>query len=106
MNHDVIILCPEKYIFDILSVKDLWLPFHLNHCDWRWAGAYPFGHVIDIGHRIVWFTDYLGPRLLKWININLSMDKDLWPIWSSVGWNYFSIPKLQRLHRRSMGMDK
>ena len=24
----------------------------------------------------------------------------------SVGWNYLSIPKLQRLHRWSLGMDK
>ena len=25
--------------------------------------------------------------------------------WCSVGWNYLSIPKLQRLHRSSLGMD-
>ena len=43
-----------------------------------------------------------GPLLIAWVNF---MDK-----WShtqySVGWKYLSIPKLQRLHRWSLGMDK
>ena len=33
------------------------------------------------------------------------MAKYLHPLWS-VGWNYLSIPKLQRLHRWSLGMAK
>ena len=48
---------------------------------------------------------YLGPRLLIWIDFNPSMDK-LLHAQKSVGWNYLSIPKLQRLHRWSLGMDK
>ena len=33
------------------------------------------------------------------------MDKRLHPLWN-VGWNYLSIPKLQRMNRWSLGMDK
>ena len=39
---------------------------------------------------------------LTWINFSPSMDKLLYPSWI-VGWNYLSIPKLQR---GSLGMDK
>ena len=45
------------------------------------------------------------PLLLTWFNFNPSMDKLLRAM-KSVGWNYLSIPKLQRLHRWSLGMDK
>ena len=47
----------------------------------------------------------LWPLLLTWFNLNPSMDKSLDPQ-KSVGWNYLSITKLQRLHRLSLGMDK
>ena len=46
-----------------------------------------------------------GPLLLTWINFNHSMDKQLHTL-KSVGWNYLSIPKLQRLQQLSLGMDK
>ena len=45
------------------------------------------------------------PLLITWFNFNPSMDKELHPL-QRVGWNYLSIPKLQRLHRWSLGMDK
>ena len=45
------------------------------------------------------------PILLTWIIFNPSMD--IWShVQSSVGWNYLSIPKLQRWNRWSLGMDK
>ena len=45
------------------------------------------------------------PFLLSWFNFNPSMDKyNHMP--SKVGWDYLSIPKLQRFHRWSLGMDK
>ena len=42
---------------------------------------------------------------LTWINFNPSMDKWLHSQ-ESVEWNYLSIPKLQRLYRWSLMMDK
>ena len=48
---------------------------------------------------------YLGPLSITWFNFNHRMDK-LSHNLQSVGWNYLSIPKLQRLHRWSLGMDK
>ena len=42
---------------------------------------------------------------LTWINFYHSMDKWL-HAQKSVGRKYLSIPKLQRLHRWSLGMDK
>ena len=48
---------------------------------------------------------YQWPLLLTWFNFNPSMDKQL-HAQNSVWWNYLSIPKLQRLHRWSLGMDK
>ena len=53
--------------------------------------------------QIVW--NIRGLLLLTWINFNPSMNK--WPQaqWS-LCWNYLSIPKLQWLHRWSLGMDK
>ena len=45
------------------------------------------------------------PLLLTWFNFNPSMDKWL-HVLQSVGWNYLSIPKLQRCNRWSLGMDK
>ena len=50
-------------------------------------------------------SPYLGPLLLTWINFDLSMD-ELSHVQLSVGWHYLSIPKLQRLDRWSLGMDK
>ena len=44
-----------------------------------------------------------GSLLLKWINFNLKMDNS--PLYNA-GRNYLSIPKLERLHRSSLGMDK
>ena len=47
----------------------------------------------------------LEPVLLIWINFNISMDK--WSLANkSVGTSYLSVPKLQRLHRWGLGMDK
>ena len=43
--------------------------------------------------------------LLTWFNFYPSMDKLSHTLWS-VGRNYLSTPKLQRLHRWSLGMDK
>ena len=40
----------------------------------------------------------LAPLLLTWFNFN--------PSWKSVGWSYLFIPKLQRLHFWSLGLDK
>ena len=40
----------------------------------------------------------LGPILLTWFDFNPSMDKYLHPL-SCMGWNYLSIPKLQRYNR-------
>ena len=47
----------------------------------------------------------LWPLLLTWFNFNPSMDK-LLHAQKSVGWNYLSIPKLQRLHCWNLGLDK
>ena len=47
----------------------------------------------------------LWPLLLTWFNFNPIMDKSL-HAQKSAGWNNLSIPKLQRLHRWSLGMDK
>ena len=48
---------------------------------------------------------FLGPLLLTWFNFNPSMDNQS-HAQSSVGWNYLSIPKLQRCNRWSLGMEK
>ena len=44
-------------------------------------------------------------HILTYINLNSNIDKKLHTS-QSVGWNYSSIPKLQRLHRWSLWMDK
>ena len=54
-------------------------------------------------HICIWL--YLRPFLLTWINFNPIMDKQLYPF-LSVGRNYLSNSKLQRLRRLSLGMDK
>ena len=46
-----------------------------------------------------------GHILLMWIIINTRMDKQLLQL-RNVRWNYLSIPKLQRLHSWSLGMDE
>ena len=46
-----------------------------------------------------------GDSLLTWLNFYPSMDKESYPL-LCVGWNHLSIPKLHRLHRWSLGMDK
>ena len=59
-----------------------------------------------VEYAIIWFRIWfvtLAPFLLKWFNFNLSMDKQLHTL-KTVGWNYSSIPKLQRLYRRILGM--
>ena len=38
-------------------------------------------------------------------NINCSLDKQS-PAQETVEWNYLSIPKLQRIHRWSLGIDR
>ena len=48
---------------------------------------------------------YCTYSLLTWPNFYLSMDKKSYPL-LCVGWNHLSIPKLHRLHRWSLGMDK
>ena len=48
---------------------------------------------------------HMCPSLLTWFDFNPSMDKQLHPL-QHVGWNFLFIPKLQRLHRWSLGMDK
>ena len=50
------------------------------------------------------YSASLGPLPLTRINFNPSMDKLLHPLWN-LGWNYLSIPRLQRLHSWSSGMD-
>ena len=50
-------------------------------------------------------SHHSATRVLTFINSNSSMNKWLQPPWN-VGGNYLSIPKLQRLHRWSLGMDK
>ena len=47
----------------------------------------------------------LGPLLLAWINFNHSLEKKFHPL-QKIGRNYLSIPKLQRVHFWSLGMDK
>ena len=47
----------------------------------------------------------MDPLLLIWINFNPSMDKSPYAL-KSMGWNYLSIPKLRKLYRWSLGMDK
>ena len=47
---------------------------------------------------------WTGIDFLTWFNFNPSMDK-WWNAQFSVGWNYWSICTLQRLHRWSLGMD-
>ena len=44
-------------------------------------------------------------EISNFIHFNLNMDKELHPS-LSVGWNYLSIPKLQRCNRWSLRMDK
>ena len=47
----------------------------------------------------------MGSLISTWINLIHSMDKSS-HAQSSVGWNYLSIPKLQRFNRWSLGMYK
>ena len=47
----------------------------------------------------------LCPFLVTWFNLNPSMDIQSYAL-GSAGWNYLSIPKLQRCSRCSLGMDK
>ena len=46
-----------------------------------------------------------GPIFITWIDFIPSKDKQLYPL-LSVWWNYVSIPKLQQLHRWSLGLNK
>ena len=46
-----------------------------------------------------------GDISLTWMNFNPNMDEQSHTQWS-VGWNYLSIPKLQLLHRWSLGKHK
>ena len=62
-------------------------------------------HILWMDKCMLFIIICLGPLLLTWFNFNPSMDKQLHPLWS-VGWNYLSIPKLQRCNRWSLGMDK
>ena len=50
-------------------------------------------------------ADEQWPLLVTWIKFNPSMDNQSYAQ-KSVEWNYLSIPKLQRLHPWSLGMDK
>ena len=62
----------------------------------------PSGSVRLINHvpHITFFFRFLrlGPLLLTWINFDISSNV--------LGWNYSSIPKIKRLYRVSLGLDK
>ena len=45
-----------------------------------------------------------GSLLLKRVNLNPSMDKKSYAQ-KSIGWNYLSLPKLQRQNRWSLEME-
>ena len=49
--------------------------------------------------------DLPGPFLLTWFNFNPTMDKYSHTQYG-VGWNYLSVPNLQRCNRWSLWMDK
>ena len=46
-----------------------------------------------------------GALLLRWINFSPRMHEQIHPL-KSVGWNYWSLPKLEQCNRWSLGMDK
>ena len=50
------------------------------------------------------FVRFQDTLLLTLIDFSASMDKWLYPL-QRVGWNYLSIPKLQRCNRWSLGLD-
>ena len=52
-----------------------------------------------------WVKGYLESSLLTWIKFNAIIDKKSHTQYS-VGENYISIPKLQRLYRWSLGMEQ
>ena len=63
-----------------------------------------------VGFRHATMVSYFGPITYAkpeyfdfWINFNASMDKKSQ---QSVGWNYLSIPKRQRLHHFSLELDR
>ena len=64
---------------------------------WMWKTIHTLHFTV-----VIW---YQGPLLLTWVDSNLHMDKQS-QAQLSVGWNYLSFPKLQRLHHWSLGMDK
>ena len=70
-----------------------------------------FGHAVSVlqscieNHPGGWGGGGGGGLLLAWINFDPTKGKYSGLLWS-VGWNYLSIPKLQRLHHISLGMDK
>ena len=61
--------------------------------------------IINVRGNVFWSKLHLCPILLTWFNFNPSMDKESHAL-LSVGWNYLSIPKLQRCNRWNLGMDK
>ena len=85
---------------DITS-KDLWLWSNLK------AKSDP-----GAWYKIIWtmlmlrsYHVYIRAPFTNMINFNSCMDNWSHPLYS-VGWNYLSIPKLQRCNRWSLGMDK
>ena len=84
-----------------------WSGTHLFYLFYLRAPVMKWLQWIDwkLGHRFCSPSDGRYGRMLTWINFDPSMGK-----WShtqeSVGWHNFSILKLQRLRRWSLGMDK
>ena len=67
-----------------------------------------FTFTIDLDLMLLDYKAGSAPRdpfLLIWVHFNPSMDKYSHAKYS-VGWNYLSMPKLQRLYRWSLVMDK
>ena len=105
-----------EFLADLLWFSGVMLTYHISghqvifwkshvkiynqHWTYRWLTK-PSNPDVGLANK----RDTWRSLLLTWININPSMDKYS-HAQKSVGWNYLSIPKLQRLHRWSLGMDK
>ena len=88
---------------------DLWVVVHSDHSEkyWDMMGIFLKAYALSFQLRF--------PFPLTLPCASVATGPELGDYWSplpagapftNMGWNYLSIPKLQRLHRWSLGMDK
>ena len=87
--------------------RDAWGKFQYKDC---LSSKTDFNYKCKTGSFLWGFLNWLVRRSRAVYKLCLAitpwhMDKQLHPL-QCVGWNYLSIPKLQCLHRWSLGLDK